>query len=181
MQVFRSGVLLRPTLGYQQALTRRPCSRSAGNRAYSKVRWKDKDMILSRARQLLLWSLGISFFVWACLDPRFRDAEGFLTGGFCLPVAVGVALMIVGWAVTGRMGRFAFWFAVALVGQAVALQMIEAGPLIHYQHYKPFDRLLTETHPLLLIYLVVQSALVVASLRTRWPNIRAWIGHTFKV
>jgi len=136
---------------------------------------------LSRARQLLLWSLGISFFVWACLDPRFRDAEGFLTGGFCLPVAVGVALMIVGWAVVGRLKRFAFWFALAFVGQAVALQMIEAGPLIHYQHYKPFDRLLTETHPLLLIYLVVQSALVVASLRTRWPNIRAWIGHTFKV
>ncbi len=89
--------------------------------------------------------------------------------------------MVLGCAVTGRLKRFAFWFALALVGQAVALQMIEAGPLIHYQHYKPFDRLLTGTHPLLLIYLAVQSTLVAAGLRTRWPSIRAWTGRSFNV
>src|SRR3989304_6823212 len=138
-------------------------------------------MRLSRARQLLLWSFGISFFAWAYSDSRFRDAEGFLDGGFCLVIAVGVALIILGCAVVGRLKRFAFWFALAFGGQAVALQMIEAGPLIRYQHYKSFDRLLTETHPLLPIYLVVQTALVVVGFRTRWPNIRAWIGRTFKV
>jgi len=138
-------------------------------------------MILTPVLRLLLCSSGISLFAWAFFDPRFRDGEGFLEGGFCLPVAVGVALVILGWAAAGRLKRFAFWFALALVGQAVALQLIEAGPHIRYQHYKPFDRLLTETHPLLLVYLTLQTALVVAGLRTRWPKIRAWLGRTFKV
>ena len=89
--------------------------------------------------RILMWLSGISFFTWAHADPRFRDAEGFLSGGYCLPVVVGVAFIVVGAAVTGRMRRSAFWFSLALVGQAVALQLIEAGPFIRYQHYIIYD------------------------------------------
>ena len=130
--------------------------------------------------QLFYWSLGILSFVRAFLDPRFRDAEGFLNGGFCLSVSIGLAFIILGFTVTTRWRRSAFWFSLALVGQAVALQLIEAGPYVRYQHYKPFGRLLIETHPLLLIYLAVQTVLVAAGLRILWPNILAWIGRTFK-
>jgi len=129
-------------------------------------------------RVLLFWLTGISFVLWACLDPRFRDAEGILNGGFCLPVAVGVALTILGCA-AGHLKKSAYWFALALIGQAVALQLIEAGPFLRYQHYKPLSRLHTETHPLLLTFLAVQSALVLVGLRGRWPKIRAWLGNTF--
>ncbi len=138
-------------------------------------------MFLSKGEQILLRTCGISLVAWAYSDARFRDVEGFLLGGFCLPVAVGVALMILGWALSGRWRQFALWFALALVGQAVALQLIEAGPLIHYQHYKPFDRLFTQTHALLLIYLVAQAALVVGGLRSRWLDIRAWMGRSVEV
>lgn len=127
-----------------------------------------------------LWAGGLLCFMWAFTAPHYRDAEGWLTGAFCLPVAVGVALLSVGWGLGRPWQQFAYWLALALVGQAVALQMIDAGPLIHYQHYKPFGRLLT-AHPLLLTYLAVQIVLVVRSGRRYWPNIRAWLGRTCHV
>jgi 4-amino-4-deoxy-L-arabinose transferase-like glycosyltransferase len=135
---------------------------------------------MPRVLRLLLFCLGgMSFVLWAGFDPRFRDAEGFLRGEFCLPVAVGMALLISGWAASGNLKKSACWFALALVGQAVALQLIEAGPFLRYQHYKPLSRLVTETHPLLPIFLAAQTALVVVGLRGRWPKIRAWLGSTF--
>jgi hypothetical protein len=130
-------------------------------------------------RLLLFWLGGMSFLLWAGFDPRFRDAEGFLKGEFCLPVAAGMALLILGWAASGSLKKSACWFAIALIGQAVALQLIEAGPFLRYQHYKPLSRLVTETHPLVLIFLAAQSALVVVGLRGRWPKIRVWLGSTF--
>jgi hypothetical protein len=90
-------------------------------------------MILSRLPQLWIGAVGISLFVWAYVDPRFRDSEGFLEGNFCLPLAVGVALLLIACTRAGQLKRFAFWFALALVGQAATLQIIDAGPLVHYQ------------------------------------------------
>jgi 4-amino-4-deoxy-L-arabinose transferase-like glycosyltransferase len=136
--------------------------------------------ILPRALQILLWFSAISLFAWALIDLRFRDAEGFLEGSFSLPVAVGVALLILGWAVSNRWRRFAFWLALALVGQAVALQMIDAGSALGYQHYRTLGRLLTETPPWLLIYLAAQTALVVAGFAARWSRIRVWLDRTFR-
>src|SRR5690349_6952666 len=76
---------------------------------------------------------------WAAVDVRFREADGALSRAFCLPLAVGCALMVIGWALPRRLTRFALWLALALLGQAVALQLIDAGPLIHYQHYRLFE------------------------------------------
>jgi hypothetical protein len=136
---------------------------------------------LTRFFQLALWALGLASLVWAFSDPRFRDAEGFLSGGVGLPVTIGVALLILGWALARPLKRSALWFALALVGQAVALQMIEAGSEVGYQHYKPVGRLLRETHPLLLIFLAMQTALVALGLRNRWPQIRPWLGRNFRL
>ena len=135
----------------------------------------------TRFFQFLVWLSGIVFLAWAFFNPQFRDAEGFLDGGFCLPFSVGVALVVLGWGIAKRFRKFSFWFALALVGQAVALQMIEAGPYVRYQHYKPFYRLLAETHPLLIIYLVAQTGFVFAGFINRWSRIRIWLGHNFKV
>jgi hypothetical protein len=140
-----------------------------------------KGIILARVLQLLSWVFGLSFFAWAFLDARFRDTEGFLVGSFCLPMSIGIALLIVGWAVTGRMKQFTFWLVMALIGQAAALQLIEAGSALRYQHYRSIDYLLTETHPLLLLFLAAQTALVVAGFRTRWPLIQAKLSCTFKI
>lgn len=135
----------------------------------------------SQALRLLFWSLAAASFAWAAVDPRFRDPEGYLARTFCLPIAGGMALTMLGWSLASPLKAPAGWLALAVVGQAVALQLIDAGPWIRYQHYKPLTRLLTETHPLLPIYLAGQTLLVVMGFRTRWPEIRAWTCSTFKV
>src|SRR3990172_5651051 len=127
-----------------------------------------KEILLSKVLNLFfVWSFGISFFVWAFLDPRFRDNEGFIERGFCLPVSVGVALIILGCTINGRLRKTAFWFALALVGQAVQLQMIDAGRFVRYQHYRHVGGII-ETDPLLLIYIILQTVLVVIGYRKRW-------------
>ncbi len=136
-------------------------------------------MIPSRAFRLLLSSLGVSSLIWAFLDPRFRGPQGHLLADICLPIAAGVAFLILGYTFGSRLSRAGFWFAVALFGQAVALQMIDAGPSAGYQHYRPWSRLLRDTHPLLLVYLVGQAVLVAAAMRTRWPTVKSWLGRHF--
>jgi hypothetical protein len=58
--------------------------------------------------------------------------------------------------------------------------MIDAGPLIHYQHYKSLNQLLTGTGPVLLLFLGIQTVFVTVGVGKRLPSISAWIGSTFK-
>jgi hypothetical protein len=136
---------------------------------------------LGRVLQALLFTLGIGAIVWAFADSSFRDAEGFLEASFIVPVAVGMALLVMSWAVVRRWVRFSLWFGLALVGQALALQLIEAGSAVGYQHYKPFDRLLLESHPALLGYLALQALAVTAGLVLHWRKIWEWTRRTFKL
>ncbi|MDR4496971.1 MAG: glycosyltransferase family 39 protein [Candidatus Scalindua sp.] len=130
--------------------------------------------------QIVFLSLGATSFAWAFIDQRFRDTEGFLDGGFCLPVSIGISLIIYGCAISGRLKRAAFWFALAIVGQAVSLQLIDAGPFVRYQHYKSFHNILTETNPILLFFLSAQTILVMMGFRVIWSNIKAWFTSNFK-
>lgn len=137
-------------------------------------------LIQHKITRYFLWALAMSIFVWASAQSRFRDAEGFPKGIFCFPVSTSVALIVLGWASSGRYRKSAFWFALALVGQATALQLIEAGPYVRYQHYKPFYRLFTESNQILLIFLLIQTVLVVAGIKNRWSIIRNWLHQNFK-
>jgi 4-amino-4-deoxy-L-arabinose transferase-like glycosyltransferase len=92
---------------------------------------------------------------------------------------VGIGLLILGCAARGPVLRSAAWLVLALVGQAVALQLVEAGTLVRWQHYKPVERLLSESHPLLLAYLALQAALVIVGLRNRWAVIKRWLVGNF--
>jgi hypothetical protein len=146
---------------------------TAGDRPASPLRPGERG-VLERALQLVVFILGVCCTAWAIIDPRFRDVEGFPKGTVCLPISVGVALIVLAVAVRGRWRSSAFWFALAIAGQAVALQLIDAGNRIHYQHYRPL------TQPALLIFLATQAALVFAGLRSRWAAIRAWTGRHFR-
>lgn len=134
---------------------------------------------MSRVYRLLLWLGGLGLILWAVVDPRFRSVQGYVSGAICLPISAGVALTILGFAVSGCLRRAAFWFALALVGQAVALQLIEAGPFIRYQHYKPLGRVLGET-PALAIFLGVQCVLVIVGFKGYWGSTRAWLANHFR-
>jgi hypothetical protein len=96
----------------------------------------------------------------------FRDADGALTGAVCLPIACGVALVLVGLGLATPYRRFAVWAAVALVGQAVTLQMIDAGRRLHYQHFETIG-LLWRTQPWLLAWAGAQSLAVAIALGRR--------------
>ena len=141
-----------------------------------------KRMIIFRVLQVCLFFGGAFCFVWAHFAPRFRGPEGFVNGRFCLPISVGVAMIILGFALTGKLRKFACWFVLALVGQAVTLQMINAGPYAQHQHYIawPLSHLLTKNHPFLLLFLIMQTAFVLAGIRHRWTEIRAWVENNFQ-
>ncbi len=132
------------------------------------------------ALRYLAWGAALGLASWVALDPRWRDVEGSVRPGVGVPVAGAVALGIVGWTVLGQWARFGGWMALGLVGQAVALQLIEAGPLVRYQHYRLPDRLLLDLNPLLVLGLAIQTTLVAVGLRPHARAIRAWIDHHFR-
>ncbi len=63
------------------------------------------------------------------------------------------------------------WFALAVVGHAAALRLVDAGPRVHYQHYFPLDAIVA-TRPWLLLIVVVQAAAVTYGLSRRWAALR---------
>ena len=135
---------------------------------------------LARGLQGLLGVVGVGFVVWAWSDSRFRGSDGFLSGDFIVPQATGLAFLILSWSVAGRWRAFAFWLALALVGQAIFLQLVDAGSALGYQHYNPFEQILTGTQPLLLAFLLLQTFIVAGGIGLQSRKIWRWLSNTFK-
>ena len=134
---------------------------------------------LIRTLQILLGGCGVLAIAVASSSSIYRDTEGLLTKAICLPIAVGAGLVLVACLLNGNLKRFVFWFAIAVVGQAAALQSIDAGTSLHYQHYKPVARLYNED-PALLILLALQAGLVLYVLRCQWATIREGVRSPLK-
>ncbi len=66
------------------------------------------------------------------------------------------------------------WSSLAFAGHVSALQLVEVGPHVRYQHYKPLDWLLTETNPIWPALLIAQTVLVVLGLRTMAASAWTW-------
>ena len=108
-------------------------------------------------------------------------AKDILTGSIILPIALGVASIILGVVFLHRLHRFGLWLTLGLVGQAVSLQLIDAGKSMHYQHYLPVNGQLLKTYPFLLAFLVFQTFLVGIGLWRRHAKIVKWAHHNFKI
>jgi hypothetical protein len=128
------------------------------------------------APRLTFFLCGTASLAWALTASRFRDAEGVLDGNFVLPLALGGAFLVLAGTTSGSLRAFGRWFALALVGQAVALQLIDAGPRLHYQHYRALQDLTPAGLPLL-AFLLAQAALVGLGLRRRGRRLFAWLEH----
>jgi hypothetical protein len=117
---------------------------------------------------------------WGLLDPQFRDAEGALLTIAALPLALaaGVGVVTATWSERWRL--FGLWIALALVGQAAALQLVRAGAGVGYQHYQNPMALPALLRTVLVAWLGVQTALVAGGLSSRWPHIRKWCGRSFR-
>jgi hypothetical protein len=88
-----------------------------------------------RALRLTCGVLGAGALIAAFGSSAYRDADGFLTGEFVAPLAFGLGLFAI--AVFANAARLSFllWLALLLVGQASALQLVQAGRGIGYQHF----------------------------------------------
>ncbi|MBX7060211.1 MAG: hypothetical protein K1X52_01020 [Pyrinomonadaceae bacterium] len=111
---------------------------------------------------------------------EFRDGQGILTGKFVLPLSAGVGLLVLGCLAATAWRVFAGWLCVALVGEAASLQMIDAGRLIHFQHYRSLSDLLQQ-HSFELVFVVLQTCIVVYAIARYLGPIVAWlrsnVGH----
>jgi hypothetical protein len=108
--------------------------------------------------------------MWAFADPAFRNGTGTLTAAVCFPLACAAAALIVA-AAPPTLTASAGWLALAVVGQAASLQLIDAGPTVHYQHYRPLATL-ASTHPWLLALVTGQAIVVFVAAGRRlsgWP------------
>ncbi|MHC4470136.1 MAG: hypothetical protein ACYTDY_00205 [Planctomycetota bacterium] len=122
-------------------------------------------------------ALGVGIVVWSLFDPRFRDSEGALTNPFCLALSFGAAVAVFGHLCWGPWRRAGLWLTLAIVGQAIALQMTKAGPIVLYQHPKSISQLLADSHPLMFAFLAVQAVVVAVGLIRRGRAIGAWLAE----
>mgnify|MGYP003920071063 CR=1 FL=1 len=128
----------------------------------------------------LLAAAALAAAAWGLTYPGFRDAERIATGELCLPLSAAAALALLALAWNGPWRRAACWWALALVGQAAALQMIDAGIRLHYQHYRPLDWLLAH-RPWLLGFAAVQAGVVVAGWRSHFRPALGWLVRHFRL
>lgn len=125
------------------------------------------------------WALAVVCFVWAAKDPHFRDGEGVFRGSICFPVSAGIALIILGYSITKPWRLAAGWLAMALIGQSAALQMIDAGQALHYQHYRSIQSLMQHS-PWLILILAGQTILALAGWRKHWIGVKSWLSRNFR-
>ncbi len=111
----------------------------------------------------------------------FREAEGYLNPNYCLLIAfVGASLLIIfSWRTTFR--QSGVWFALLLFGQGLSLQLIDAGPHIHYQHYRVIHGISTTYDAALVALLVLQTMVVILGFRHRVAAVNAWIARQFGI
>jgi hypothetical protein len=92
-----------------------------------------------------------------------------------LPLAAGIAILLWGALAAANLARFGFWLALALVGQAAALQLVDAGPMVRYQHYKAIPALLNAPIPLLVV--AAQAGITAAALLYHRREVADWLAR----
>lgn len=116
--------------------------------------------------RILLLLGGMGLLIWGIGNPAFRNQEGIPLGKICLPAGVAVACWILAAAAGHSLWRSCgVWTALAVLGQAVSLQMMDAGNWIHFQHYHPAIKLV-RNYPWHLGFLALQAVAVIFGLRS---------------
>lgn len=133
-------------------------------------------MLTRAALRALASCAAIAIVGAASLGPCCRTADGGLSGRFVLGLALGGAVALAGWTARTRWMRSGLWLALALAGQGAALQLIDAGVLVHYQHYKlPPEALADPALRWTLVIVVAQGLAVAGGLAGRGGAIVQWM------
>ncbi len=128
-----------------------------------------KELATSGIRAVLL-ALGLLVFTLPLVAPALRRSDGWLMPlGWTLAVG-GISLTVLGAAWRTRWQRCAGLLALALVGQACALSLIDAPPYGVLQHYLPWGELLGSPKGFLLLGPLCQTVII---LGMAWQSRRA--------
>jgi hypothetical protein len=112
----------------------------------------------------------------AWMSPYCQTSEGGPSGCFAAAIATAAAVVIATWTASSMWSCPGRWLSLALIGQAAALQLIDAGIRIHYQHYRLPAQAMTEpVSRWALVVVALQAIAVVLGLAARWNAIRAWM------
>lgn len=147
----------------------------------AKLETRKNESSLSAASILLSATAGLALVILTATGDYFwNDERTFLNAKFCLPLALSFALVLVGSLVNTSWSGFAGWSALAFIGQAASLQMIDAGRLIHFQHYRSFGEL-ADKDAAPMIFLALQIVPVAVGIGKKKSIIKAWFAENFKV
>ena len=134
-----------------------------------------------------LLSLGAAVWIVAAAwgSPFCRNQEGDLNGHFVLALALAAASVLFGFTAGTGWSYFGRWLALALVGQAAALQLIDAGTRIHFQHYRlPPEALADPVLRWAILVVALQTLAVLAGIGAHASPIGRWMrrpGHAVRV
>jgi hypothetical protein len=124
---------------------------------------------------------GVLSILWSLFAGGYRDAEGFLQSQACLPLVAGMALLWIAGSLGRPWRRAGLWLGLAFVGHAAALQLILAGPSIHYQHYADPSRLLSGANAVPAVVLAFQLVAVSLAVVRARQSLAAWLRKNFRV
>lgn len=135
-------------------------------------------LIRSLARFLIGAAAPVALLAAGVTASLCRTPEGELNGVFVLFLAFAGAAVVCGWTIATSWASAARWLALAAIGQAATLQLIDAGIRIHYQHYRLPSEAWKDPYlrwPLLLAAL--QVILVAIGLAARRNEIDSWMNR----
>ncbi|HWP45268.1 MAG TPA: glycosyltransferase family 39 protein [Blastocatellia bacterium] len=132
-----------------------------------------------RWMRTVLIAPGLLVIALALFAPALRRPDGWLLPvGWAIAVG-GLSLTVSAAAWRTRWQRCASLFALALAGQACALQLLDAPPYNVYQRYFSWNqellslkKVLTSAHALFLCGLLGQTVITILAARNVWPGLK---------
>lgn len=120
--------------------------------------------------------LAAAIVVAAFQSSLCRTTEGSLNGVFAAAIAAAAAVLLAALGAATSWSRTALWLSLAIAGQAAALQLIDAGIRVHYQHYRlPAEAWSDPFLRWMLLVSGIQALVVAIGLLRRRVAILAWL------
>ena len=138
-------------------------------------------MIRFILRKLLRALPGLMVAAGALYADWFRRSDGSLLPVGWAVISIGLALSATSIAWRTRWQSCIAFLALAVVGQACALQLINAPPYGVYQRYFLLHELLLPARLIFLLGLSLQTAIIIWSARALWPILKHRVLGLFRV
>jgi len=128
---------------------------------------------------LLSIAAGSGIFVWVIINLVTGNQAGQIDESLSFYLSLAAAIILFGGLLLGSNIRFASLFLLSSLGQASALQLIDAGKNMHYQHY--ILRGMVQEQPIPVILIVIQTVIVGLAAWQSRASILKWLRSNFKV